>query len=146
MATTPYPVPPSFQIAKIGNQTLQATDAMSAWMRSLTSQASAALDKVPAGTVTHDTQAAPTLPENAVVLGNGSSTVTTVPDPGTPDLVLVSSTAGQRPRWVHLAAITPSGVELRMESPEAAPPPSLSDAQQRIINQILSLLYQLVRS
>lgn len=138
MATTPYPIPPSFQIAKVGKDTLQATDAMAAWMRSLTTQASAALDKVPAGTVTHqDTN----LPENSIVLGNGSDTVTTVPDPVTPDLVLVSSGAGQRPRWVHLSAITPSGVQLVMEPP----PPPLPPAQQRIVDQILALLHELIQ-
>lgn len=150
MATTAYPIPPAFQIAKVGNQTLQATDAMSAWMRSITTQASAALDKVPVGTVTHDTQTAPTLPENAVVVGNGSSSVSTVPDPATPDLVLVSSTAGQRPRWVHLAAITPTGVQLRMEElpppqQQGPPPPPLSDEQQQIVRHIVFLLQELVR-
>src|SRR5215475_1433224 len=117
MATLRQALPPAFQITKSGTTLLQASDAMVAWMELITKQTAAAIAVLPAGLVTvapgtDPTEPQTTLPDNQVVVsGQGdNSNVSTVPDPGQPDLVLTSGSPGQLPRWQHLAAIHPTAV------------------------------------
>lgn len=154
MATTPQGLPPGFQIVKAGGQILQATDAMAGWMRLITQQAAAAMAALPTGTVTH---AGDTLPDNAVILGTGSSDVSSVPapvvDPGVPaeDQVLVTTSAGQAPRWVRVSdlAVHPAAWWLPWQAADAGqqpPPPPLTKEQSDIVNHIIFLLHELVRA
>ena len=137
LTTTPKALPPTFAIAKMGSQHLQASDAMALWMQTITNQAAAAIAQLPADNVTHT---GPALPANLVVLGSGSSQVKVLADPGVPDEVLVSAGPGQEPRWRTLEEIRPPIVPALGQ-----PPPDLSTQQQTIINQIVGLLYELVR-
>lgn len=147
MATTQNAIPPGYQIVKSGTEILQASDSMADWMRRITTQAAAAMAALPDGTVTHTGD---TLPDNAIVLGSGSSEVTTIPDAGTtPGDVLVSQGPGQTPRWMTLtgAVITPllqqlAGTQQVGTGPLPVP---VSPEQQQIINHVVFLLHELIR-
>jgi len=107
MATTRQAIPPIYQIAKSGAQTLQATDAMAAWMQLITKQTAAALAVLPPGTVSHTGDS---IPENVILVGGpDGSNLQALPDPGQPDEILVSAGPGQLPRWTTLAALQPDG-------------------------------------
>lgn len=149
MPTTPQGLPPRFHIAKSGEQVLQATDAMAGWMRLITQQAAAALAALPSGTVTHTGD---TLPDNAVVLGTGTSAVSSVPpppDPGVPDetQVLVVTTPGQAPRWLGITSIVVNSLQrwTMADGSRQETPPPLTKEQSDIVNHIIFLLHELVR-
>lgn len=154
MATTQQGLPPGFQIVKSGNQILQATDAMAGWMRLITKQAADAMAALPTGTVTHSGD---TLPDNAVILGTGSSDVSSVPppvvDPGVPaeDQVLVTTSPGQAPRWIRVSdlAVRPQAAWFTpwttADAKQGPLPPPLTQEQSDIINHIIFLLHELVR-